>query len=269
MRCCLLFKRRQKAEETALFALLWITLGGYVYLFASSLLARYALLIYPVTAASAGSLILEAASAIPMALVAAPVVAALLAVPSRSALLYYSQFSDVGYNAISAIMPSDPAALERQLGGYTEAEPLLAEKPWGESKDHNVLLVNADIQYYIELYGGEPIGDWMGKDRYSDFADAIDEGRVRRYINSHHVIAIVIDVHGGALVKPEIESLCLQLTRAGFTELSSSDASYVILKRTFPSRKTCAGAKCRVNGYRGPKGQATKVHTAATHAIQS
>ena len=122
----LLFRRRRKADETALFALLWITLGGYAYLFASSLLARYALLVYPVTAASAVCLILDAASAIPIALVAAPVVAALLSVPSRSALLYYSQFSDVGYNAIAAIMPSDQAALERQLGGYREAEPLLA-----------------------------------------------------------------------------------------------------------------------------------------------
>ena len=131
-----------------------------------------------------------------------------------------------------------------------------------------MLLVNADIQYYIELYGGEPIGDWMGRDRYPEFADAIDEGRAKAYVNNHHVVAIVINVHGGALVMPEVESLHMQLTRAGFTELDSSDASYVVMERTFPNRKMCAGAKCLGTVNREPMDQPTKGHTEAKRAEQ-
>ncbi|HVA26689.1 MAG TPA: hypothetical protein VNF68_00810, partial [Candidatus Baltobacteraceae bacterium] len=227
----LIFKTKKGGGELALLALLCLTLGGCAYLFATSLLARYALVVYPMIAASAGCLLLYCSSALRYGILAAPVIAALLAVPSRSALQFYEGFSAIGYTAIASIMPSDQAALERQLGGFLEAEPLLTEKPWQRSGDPNVLLVNADIQYYIELYGGEPFGDWTGMTRYSDFARAIDEQNALAYLNDNHISAIVVGLHGGALAWPEVESLREQIASSGFKELASSDSRYDVFMR--------------------------------------
>ena len=227
----LVFKTQKSRADVGLLALLWITLGGCLYLFATSILARYALLIYPTIAASAGCLILYAASASRYGILIAPAIAVCLTVPSRSAAPFTTQFSDLAYNSLAKVMPNDQSALERQLNGYLEAEPLLNQQRWGSSPDRNVLLVNADIQYYIELYGGEPFGDWMGATRYSDLAMAIDEQRARAYVDGNHIVAAVIRVGNGALVKPEVESLREQLLQDGFREISSSDADYVVLVR--------------------------------------
>ena len=225
-----LFKTRRSDDDDALSALLWITLGGCLYLFVTSPLARYGLLLYPVLAASTGSLILCWSSLFRYGILAAPVVAALTVAPSLFARDFVNQFSDLAYNGIVAKMPSDQIALERQIAGYLEAEPLMTSKPWSHSGP-NVLLVNTDIQYYIESYGGEPIGDWFGRDRYSGFISAVDDQHAVAYLDAHRVSAIVVRREDGAFTDPEIQSLRDQVVRRGFTELASSDDSYAVFAR--------------------------------------
>jgi hypothetical protein len=223
----LLFSTRKTTTEVALLSLLWITIGGVLYLFATSVLARYALLVYPVVAASAGCLLLYFASAVRYGMLVAPIVAVLMMTPSASAQSFYDSFSSLAsLDVLAKIMPDDQSALELELPGYQEAEPLFVQRPWEHSDDPNVLLVNTDIQYYVELYGGEPFGDWFGQARYSALIEAVDEQRVVPYLNDHHISAILVRRKGGALVEPELSSLHEQVVRGGFVELDSSDANY-------------------------------------------
>jgi len=231
----LTFKPQKSTAEVSLISLVWITLGGCVYLFATSILARYTLLFYPTVAASAGCLLLYYASMIRYGILAAPAIAALMAVPSPSALEFMGDFSSLAYNSLAAIMPSDQSALEQLLSGYKESEPVLISAARVPRTDRTVLLVNADIQYYAELYGWEPFGDWFGTGRYADFAAAIDRNRALAYLHKHHVGAILIRREHGVLTVPELDSLREQLAHHGFAELASSDEYYDVFLRLSPS----------------------------------
>lgn len=227
----LAFKAKRNRDEIALLVLLSSSIGGCLYLFATSLLARYFMLEYPLLAASTGSLILYATSSIRNGLIAAPGLAAVLVLPSRSAIQYMQEYSSLSYAGLSTVMPSDRVALERQLNGFSEAEPLLSLRPWVRLPQQNVLLVNSDIQYYIELYGGEPFGDWIGMTRYAELQESVDEQQLRSYLDENQIVAIVLGLRGGALAVPELESFREQATRGGFVQLASSDKYYDVFVR--------------------------------------
>lgn len=224
-------KSSRSREEWAMEWLLTWTLLGVAYLFASSTLARYSLLFYPAMAAAAGSLLLYFVPRVRFGLIAIPFIAVATVIPSASAGTFYLNYDVANYTYLSAFMPSDRALLDRDLAGYAEARGIFDAPVLKLPAYNNVLLVQAELNYYVELHGAHAFGDWFGPGSYGLLADAIDRGGALEYMNAHHIGAVVVAADSGALAPAEIQFLRRQLLQGGFIEAPTSDVHFIAFER--------------------------------------
>ncbi|HEY0798583.1 MAG TPA: hypothetical protein VGD50_05505, partial [Candidatus Baltobacteraceae bacterium] len=227
----LLFKYRKTPSEAALAYVLGFTALGMLYLMLSSSLTRYTLIIYPTVTVAAGALLLGAARRVPGGVFAAPVAALAMLIPTPLSHEFYHEFYGVYYEGLTQVMPSDDVALERFLGGYHEARSILDDPVLERPESDHVLLVEAVVNYYVELHGAHPFGDWTGDGRYHDLAAAIDDGLALQYARQHHMGAAVISRSNGPLVPEEIAYFGRQLEAGGFVQAPSSDDAYAVFVR--------------------------------------
>lgn len=224
-------KGDRNADQGALFLAL-ATFVGVGYLFATSTLARYTLLFYPTMAAATGAALLYCSRwFLPMPLV--PVLALLACVPSRGTRPFFADYWDINYRYIADVMPTDRALLERKLDGYREIEPLLTAARPRKSKTLYIA-ASVPLQYYLNRAGWRTLGDWFGPWRYRDFAVAIDDGSLARYIAVNRISAFVVKPHGEVLSPIEAASLSRQLIGLGFKRLSTSDADFAVYLASEP-----------------------------------
>lgn len=223
-------RKSADASQAATARIFVMTAAGLAYVLAISALTRYSLLVYPCVCICAGVLVLDLCALLPRGILAAPVAAALLAIPSPGSGEFYREFRGVYYAELTQILPSDETALERFVPGYAEARPIFGAPVL--SSDPSVLLIEAPLNYYVELHGGQPIGDYVGVGRYADALEAIDAGRARAYVDAHRIGAIVVNRTVNILVPDEIAYLREQLRAAGWRELPSSDALYAVFLRS-------------------------------------
>ncbi len=226
-----LVKTRRSQKERAITCLLMWALLGVAYIFASSTLVRYSLLFYPTMAAAGGSVLLYFAQEIPYGIFIAPILAITAIFPSPNSSDFYSNFQFMGYTALSDYMPSDDAFLDRNLAAYAEARGILDSRALKQPQYNTVLLVQAELNYYVELHGAHAFGDWFGPGSYQILAAAIDSGNAMGYMNANKIGAIVIDTQSGALAPDEVQFLRRQILKGGFREASTSDAHFEAFER--------------------------------------
>jgi len=226
-----ILRSSRSREEWAIEGLLTWTLLGVAYLFASSTLARYSLLFYPAMAAAAGSLLLYFAPRIRFGLIVIPFFAVATIIPSASADTFYLNYDVANYMNLSAFMPSDNALLDRDLAGYSEAEGIFNAPALKLPAYNTVLLVQAEINYYVELHGAHAFGDWFGPGSYRLLAAAIDRDGAMEYMDANKIGAVVVGVDSGVLAPTEITFLRRQLLQGGFMEAPTSDAHFIAFER--------------------------------------
>jgi len=225
----LLARRARSPSQAAVATIFGWTLLGIIYLVSVSALTRYSLLIYPCIAVCAGALILDAAALVPRGLLFAPLAALLAVIPTPAAREFYREFRGVYYAGLTQVMPNDKTALARFVAGYEQAEPLF-QTPVSDA-DPSVLLIEAPMNYYLEMHGARPFGDYVGVGRYGDFVAAVDAGEARAYLDDRRVGAIVINRGANVLVPDEIAYLRRQLAGHGWTMLPSSDEHFSVFVR--------------------------------------
>ena len=206
--------------------------AGVAYLFATSVLARYTLLVVPLIASGAGIVLSLAIARIRAFVLVAPVLAACSLLVTPGSADFYTRFQSLNYDQLFAILPNDRHALELLAAGYAEAEPIFDARWVGASHD-NVLLLVCDLQYYTELAGAQPYGDWGGQGRFADFISAVDAHSIPAYLAQRHIGAVVINRSSRLLVPPEYELMRRELRAAGFLEARSDQyfASFLRAQR--------------------------------------
>lgn len=207
------------------------TLVGMIYIMLSSALTRYTLLIYPELALCAAILIIDASRFVREGAIAAPIVTLAMAFPTPASHEFYHEFYGVYYAGLTQVLPNDETAYVRFVPAYGEARPLFNASILRNPRYDNVLLVDAPINYYVELHGAQPFGDYSGIGRYSTFVEAVDRGRAVRYLNANDIGALVIARSSGILVADELRYLHRQLEDGGFMREPSSDSRYVVYLR--------------------------------------
>ncbi|MDE2481551.1 MAG: hypothetical protein KGN02_05140 [bacterium] len=235
-------RRREKDERALLGIYAWLALG-FVYLIATSALTRYTLLVYPEVAAAAGLTFLRFGGSTRLGMATAVVASVLCVLPSPGSRPFYAEFRGKYYTNLREYMPSDNDVLFKTVPGYAEAEPILGDSSHSDAAFGNVLLVEAPLQYYVELHGAQPWGDWTGPGRYSDIARAVDEGRFAAYAREHRIGAAVISRTSAALAPEEVDYLIEQLERVGFVVLPSSTERFTALARRADLNKKTSAAK--------------------------
>ncbi len=239
----LLLQRRRSPGERALLVLVAGTVLGIVYVMATSALTRYTMIVYPEVAAAAGLVFLRFGFTTTLGTIVALVASALCVLPSPGSKPFYVQFRGLYYSQLSAFMPSDDVVLGRLIPGYAEAAPMLGSGAHTAAPFHNVMLVEAPIQYYVELHGAQPWGDWSGPGRYRDIARAIDAGTLAAYVREHDIGAAVVKRVGSPILPEEAEFMREQLLADGFVEYPSSDAYFYVFARRAALNKRKAAAR--------------------------
>ena len=225
----LLARRARSPSQAAVASLFGWTALGLIYLIGVSALTRYSLLIYPCVAVCAGTFILDAAALVPRGVLFAPFAALLTVIPTPASHEFYHEFYGVYYAGLQQILPDDQTALSRFVPGYPETYPIFGT-PIIE-RYPTVLLIEAPINYYVEMHDAQPLGDYAGIGRYADFAAAVDAGDARRYLDARAIGAIVVNRSVHLLVPDEIAYLRRQIVPAGWRELPSSDAQFTVFLR--------------------------------------
>lgn len=220
----LIFRRRGSDDQWATLTTCLFALTGFGYLVATSLLGRYWLLIIPTLLAAIGATLFQILGRFRFGPFSASAIAALMLIPSPGSAAFFNDYIDLNYRYLASVLPSDRAALERNLPGYKEAEPLFSAAKHGDSA--TVYLEQADLQYYAEVFNWHPIGDWVGPWRYSDLAIAIDDGLVSAYVKRHQISGFIMSKTAGVFAPEELDSLHEQLMSIGFRRLDSSDDLY-------------------------------------------
>jgi hypothetical protein len=235
---CMVFLLRTKrtAQEYAFTYLLTWTIVGAAYVLIVSSLGRYSMLYYPTLAATAGTAILYLAKRVRFGMVLAPILALATLIPSSGANVFYTTYYQNFYTGLAASMPNDDAFLDTNLNGYLEAKGVFDAPVFQQPRYENVLLLKADIAYYVELHGGNAFGDWFGPGNYAALENAINANAAVAYMNQHDIGALIVGREGeGPPMNPldpgERASLRQQLLTAGFREMPSSDAKFMVLER--------------------------------------
>jgi hypothetical protein len=86
------------------------------------------------------------------------------------------------------------------------------------------------LDYYYQLNGVLRIGDWFGRERYSDFVTAIEAGKAPAFLHGLGIDAVVISVAPTHVLLPaaRIARLEAELSAAGYTKTQAQGDSRVI-----------------------------------------
>jgi hypothetical protein len=206
---------------------------AYAYWILTAHYGRYALLFYPLLCIFLICLLLEGtdrlrarsawSTAVPAASAIAALAAVILAMPTQSSLTWMQQFVAYNFTDTPILMTSDHEYLERTLPGYKDEEAVTAWLDRHPDLPRNVLSFRLEsLAYSFAEDHIQSIGDWVGPERYTDFATAIAAGNAATYVRKFDASAVIVPKHNEILNPAAISNLKAQLEQAGFQQIPAS-----------------------------------------------
>jgi hypothetical protein len=171
-----------------------IVLYAYAYWMLTSNFERYALLFIPFFCAFVASLLTLPGPRLQVVKWLAVVALFALATPSPSAQARIMTFRQTNIDANRVGFDGNRDAwLETHTYGYRDVEYIARALHEGRRPDLRVYRLNFEMAtLFFKQKGVDSIGEWLGPQRYHDFAYAIDHDDMRNYLDRLHIGVIVI-----------------------------------------------------------------------------
>jgi hypothetical protein len=193
-------------------------------------LGRYSMLFYPALAAFIGYLALWISREVRAGKILAFGLLICVAIPTPGGAVFLDDLWQKGA-AIDKTFAGSQAYLTTYEPGYAVEEYTSQALRRTSIPEPRVYTVGDEhLDYYYQLHGVLRVGDWFGRERYGDFATAIETGKAVDFLRGLRIDAVVIGVAPAHPLLPlaRIAKLEAQLAAAGYTKTQLNGDNHLI-----------------------------------------